>query len=88
MKSQILDKKVNGKDSSENSCSEEVVNSLKYDLDLLKKKYEALNSMLDSKNKQIKSKDEFIERVLISKVGKKEEEEDIAYILRTLSSDC
>lgn len=39
---------------------------------MLKKKYEALNSMLDSKNKQIKSKDEFIEKVLISKVGKKE----------------
>lgn len=48
----------------------------------MKKKYEALNSMLDAKNKQIKTKDEFIEKVLISKIGKKEDEDEIAYILK------
>jgi hypothetical protein len=45
------------------------------ELNELQKKYTNLDSLLQVKNKQLFAKNDFIERVLISKTGKKEEED-------------
>lgn len=50
-----------------------------------KRKYQALQSRLDNKVDEIKKKDQFIQSVIISKVGKDAYSSDLEYVTKEVS---
>ena len=71
MKNGVLEQNVSKCDSS---FSSDEVNMEK--IERLKEKQDRLNSLMEMKNKQIKMKDEFIQKVLIGKIDKGEGQGD------------
>ena len=48
----------------------------------MKNKYESLSSVLESKNRQIKTKDDFIQKALIAKINKRENQDEVEYLMK------